>query len=168
MWKMIMFKEVNFETGYESGERVSVMNIWDGVPEVRRRAANGSKPCGSQTGGRDCEMEEETRACDVQKYTENADRCVHITCIMHTFPHYHAGDPVRCTPFLAQYRITSMQSHTRTLIQSESLLFHRVYLLHSQKHWLSYSLIHMVMFSFKMTLPRLTDQQILPLSCCLV
>lgn len=101
-------------------------------------------------------------------YTENADRCVHITCIMHTFPHYHAGDPVRCTPFLAQYRITSMQSHTRTLIQSESLLFHRVYLLHSQKHWLSYSLIHMVMFSFKMTLPRLTNQQILPLSCCLM
>lgn len=69
MWKMIMFKEVNFETEYESGERVSVMNIWDGVPEVRRRAANGSKPCGSQTGGRDCEMEEETRACDVQKFT---------------------------------------------------------------------------------------------------
>lgn len=70
--------------------------------------------------------------------------------------------------FLTQYRITSMQSHTRTLIQSESLLFHRVYLLHSQKHWLSYSLIHMVMFSFKMTLPRLTNQQILPLSCCLM
>lgn len=35
--------------------KVSVMNIWDGVSEVRRRAANGSKPCGSQTGGRDCE-----------------------------------------------------------------------------------------------------------------
>lgn len=29
MWKMIMFKEVNFERGYESGGRVSVMDIWE-------------------------------------------------------------------------------------------------------------------------------------------
>lgn len=166
MWKMIMFKEVDFETGYESGERVSVMNIWDGVPEVRRRAANGSKR--GEGTARWRRRPEHAMCRSLPHYTENADRCVHITCIMHTFPHYHAGDPVRCTPFLAQYRITSMQSHTRTLIQSESLLFHRVYLLHSQKHWLSYSLIHMVMFSFKMTLPRLTNQQILPLSCCLM